>query len=103
LLDENGLAALMRPPDQPAPFVPIDQVFATAPFPLFVRQFGSGEAIAQHLITQIQAWDAAGRPAFDGMHIRAYPKGSEYAPAEAEFVIEKQWTKLIIQWPHIPR
>lgn len=103
LLDENGLAALMRPPDQPAPLVPIDQVFTTPPFPLFVRQFGPDEAIAQRLVTQIQAWDAAGRPSFDGMHIRAYPKGLEYVPAEGEFVIETQWTKLVIEWPLIPR
>jgi len=33
------------------------------------------------------------------MHIRAYPKDSTYLPAEGEIVLEKQWTKLIIEWP----
>lgn len=103
LLDKTGLAALMRPPDQPVPLVPIDQAFAPVAFPLFVRQFGSEDSIAQRLIKQIQAWDASGRPTFDQMHIRAYPKDSEYVPAEGEFVIEKQWTKLVIEWPATSR
>jgi hypothetical protein len=93
----------MRRPDQPVPLVPIDQVFAPVPFSLYVRQFGSDDSIAQRLITQIRAWDAAGRPSFDEMKIRAYPKDSEYVPAEGEFVIEKRWTKLVIEWPNASR
>jgi protein-L-isoaspartate(D-aspartate) O-methyltransferase len=99
LLDENGLAALMRPPDQPVPFVPIDQMFAPVPFFLYVRQFGSDDSVAQHFVAQIQAWDAASRPSFEQMRIRAYPKDAEYVPSENEFVIEKRWTKLVIEWP----
>jgi hypothetical protein len=103
LVDETGLAALMRPPDQPVPFVPIDQVFTPVLFPLYVRQFGSNDSVAQRLITQVQAWDAAGRPSFDGMRIRAYPGNSEYVRAEGESVIEKPWTKLVIEWPSTSR
>lgn len=103
LLDETGLAALMRPPDQPAPLTPVDQVFTPAAFSLFVRQFGSDEPIAERFIKQVQAWDRAGRPTFDGMRIRAFPKDAEYVPSEGEFVIEKQWTKLVIEWPCTPR
>jgi hypothetical protein len=69
------------------------------PFALFVRQFGSDESIAQRLITQIQAWDAAGRPSSEKMQIRVYTKYFEYMPSEGEYVIEKQWTKLVLEWP----
>jgi protein-L-isoaspartate(D-aspartate) O-methyltransferase len=103
LLDETGLAALMRPPDQPVPLVPIDQVFAPVAFPLYVRQFGADTSIARRLIGQIQAWEAAGRPSFEGMRIRAYPKDAEFLLSEGEFLIEKQWTRLIIDWPSSSR
>lgn len=99
-LGEKGLVALMRPPDQPMRLLPPEKLFASdAPFALYLRQFGPEDSLAQHLVTQIQAWDAAGRPSFDRMHIRAYPKDSTYMPAAGEIVLEKQWTKLIIEWP----
>lgn len=104
LLNENGLAALMRPPGHSLVLLPFDKLFTgDQPFALFVRQFGSDDSVAQQLITQIQAWDAAGRPSFDQMRIRAYPKDSGYVSADGDFVIEKQWTKLIIEWPYAPR
>lgn len=104
LLNENGLAALMRPPGHSLVLLPFDKLFTgDQPFALFVRQFGSDDSVAQQLITQIQAWDAAGRPSFDQMRIRAYPKDSGYVSASGDFVIEKQWTKLIIEWPYAPR
>jgi protein-L-isoaspartate(D-aspartate) O-methyltransferase len=104
LLNENGLAALVRPPGHSLVLLPVDKLFTgDQPFALFVRQFGPDDSTAQRLIKQIQAWDAAGRPTFDQMHIRAHPKDSEYVPAEGEFVIEKQWTTLVIEWPYAPR
>jgi len=100
LVHKTGLVALMRPPDQPLQLVPMEKLFSSdSPFLLFVRQFGSDDLLAQRLIAQIQAWDAAGRPLFDTMRIQAYPKSAEYIPAEGEIVIEKQWTKLIVEWP----
>ena len=104
LLDKAGLVALMRPPGQSVPLVERDKLFSpdspfVLPFALFVRQFGSDESIAQRLITQIQAWDAAGRPSSEKMQIRVYTKYFEYMPSEGEYVIEKQWTKLVLEWP----
>lgn len=100
LLDKTGMAALMRSPGQSVPLLPFDKVFASdQSFPLFVRQFGPDDSIGQRFITQIQAWEAARRPSTDGMRIRAYPKNSEHVPVAGEFVIEKQWTKLVIEWP----
>jgi protein-L-isoaspartate(D-aspartate) O-methyltransferase len=102
LADQRGIVALMRPPDEPAPLVPMDKVFASeTPFPLYLRQFGPDDSITQGLITQIQAWDAAGRPSFDRMRIRAYLKGFQYRPVEGEIVLEKPWTTLIIEWPTV--
>jgi hypothetical protein len=103
LLDQEGMAALMRPPDRILPPADRAKVFApdspyVQPFALFVRQFGSDESVAGRLINQIQMWENAGRPSSDGMRIRAYPKAFDYRPSEGEFVLEKQWTKLVLTW-----
>jgi protein-L-isoaspartate(D-aspartate) O-methyltransferase len=99
LVDKMGLVALMRPPSEPVDLVPMEKLFnSVSPFALYARQFGSDDSLAQGLIARIQSWDAAGRPSFDTMRIRAYPKNAEYTPAEGEMMIEKQWTKLIVEW-----
>ena len=97
LLDKAGLVALMRPPDQPLPlFTPDKLVASDLPFALFIRQFGANDLLTQRLITEIRAWNATGRPALE--KIRAYPRNSQYIPSKNEVVIERQWTKLIIEW-----
>src|SRR5215208_394020 len=97
LLDKAGLIALMRPPDQPLPLFTQDKLVASdLPFALFIRQFGANDSITQRLITEIQAWNAAGGPALE--KIRAYPRNSQYMPSKNEVMIERQWTKLIIEW-----
>ncbi len=101
LLDPSGLAALMRSPDRPAPRVAADKLFApdsptALPFPLFVRQFGPDESAARRLLAQIEAWKAGGSS--DRMRIRAYRKEAAYSPSTGEILLEKQWTKLIIEW-----
>lgn len=100
----SGLAALMRPPDQQLPLVPFDRLFepdspATQPFRLYVRQLGPDASPVQRLLGQIQAWKEAGSPSSDTMRLRAYPRDLDYKPRENEIVLDKQWTKLIIQWP----
>ena len=97
LLDKAGLVALMRPPDQPLPLFTLDKLVASdLPFALFIRQFGANDLLTQRLITEIRAWNATGRPALE--KIRAYPRNSQYLPSKNEVVIERQWTKLIIEW-----
>jgi hypothetical protein len=66
------------------------------PFALFIRQFGPNDLVTQRLIAEIQAWNAAGRPAIE--KIRAYPRNSQYRPSKNEAMIERQWTKLILEW-----
>jgi len=97
LLDKAGLVALMRPPDQPLPLFTQDKLAASdLPFALFIRQFGANDSITERLITEIRAWNAAGRPALE--KIRAYPRNSPYMPSKNEVMIERQWTKLIMEW-----
>jgi hypothetical protein len=99
LLGETGLAALTRPPGQPTPLLNVNDLYTPGPpFALFVRQFGADEAVAQRLIARVQAWDAAGRPSSDGLHIRAYRKDCDYVPSGGEIVIEKRWTQLVLDW-----
>jgi protein-L-isoaspartate(D-aspartate) O-methyltransferase len=104
LIEGTGLAALMRPPDQSLPVIILEQGFlpdspATQPFPLYIRQFGPDKSIAERLAAQIRAWKAAGSPPSETMKVRAYRRDSDYGPSESEMVLEKQWTKLIIEWP----
>ncbi len=97
---EASLSALMRPPDELVAPVTIDRLFThDSRFLLYVRQFGPDESTARRLIHQIQAWNAAGRPTFDRIEIRAYPKDLDYVPSADEKMLEKQFSKLVIKWP----
>jgi protein-L-isoaspartate(D-aspartate) O-methyltransferase len=103
LIEKTGLAALMRPPEEALPMVTPELGFlpdspATQPFHLFIRQFGRDKSITQRLLTQIRAWQAAGSPSSDTMQIRAYRRDFDYQPSGNEVVLEKEWTKLVVQW-----
>ncbi len=103
-VEENGLAALMRPPDQSLPIITPELGFlpdspATQPFPLYIRQFGPDQSISERLVGLIQDWKAAGSPPSERMKIRAYRADSDYQPSAGEMVVQKQWTKLIVEWP----
>jgi protein-L-isoaspartate(D-aspartate) O-methyltransferase len=54
-----------------------------------------GAALASALAGQIQAWDAAGRPASDGLHVDAYPPDAE-VPADAGMVLDRPGTRFVI-------
>jgi hypothetical protein len=100
LYEETGLAALMRPPGQAVPLADVNKLAADrTPFSLYVRQFGADESLAQRLLARVRAWDAAGRPATDEMRVRAFPKDFAYAPVEGEFVVQKKWTRLVVDLP----
>lgn len=94
LVGQDGLAALARPPaGQPA------KGDRHAPFGLWVRQFGPDAAPASRLLQQVKEWDAAGRPSSASLRVRAYPRGRSCAPAAGEFVVEKEWTVFVLDWP----
>jgi hypothetical protein len=72
------------------------------PFDLSIRSFGMHDTLAQHLIEQIYAWQAAGRPPTQpfpgGLSIRAYPLENAYTPTANEIVILKRSVRLVLDW-----
>ena len=44
------------------------------------------------------AWDSAGRPANEGLHIRAYLHEADYVASPNEIVVHKERTKLVLHW-----
>lgn len=95
LVEQEKLCLLMRSPDQTSSE---EQGDKAQPFQLFVRTFGPDHRLASHLIEQITAWDAAGRPSVERLCIRAYPHGNNYIPSTNDFVIQKQFTQLVLHW-----
>ncbi|MEE8419357.1 MAG: methyltransferase, FxLD system [Dehalococcoidales bacterium] len=95
LLGDEELCVFVRPPRQDSSSEQVDGPQASE---LFVRSFGSGTRIAKRLIEQTRAWDAAGRPSSDRLRIRAYLKSDDYVPSTDEFVVNKQWTQLVLDW-----
>jgi protein-L-isoaspartate(D-aspartate) O-methyltransferase len=93
LANKDSLCLLMRSPvDEP-------QAANDSSFDLFVRGYGRADMLAQQLIEQVRAWDTAERPGTDRLRVRAYPQNSSYRPAAHEVVVQKLWTRLILDWP----
>ena len=95
VFEGTSAAFLMRPPSDSCPSEPERE---PKPFELYVRGFGSG-ALEDRLRRHARAWDAAGRPASSGLRIRALPIDATYTPNAAEHVVEKRWTRLVLDWP----
>ena len=95
LLGDDGLCVLVRPPNQDSSSEELDRPQTSE---LFVRSFGLGAELANRLVDQVIAWDAAGRPSSEGLRIRAYPKDTDYVPSTDEFVVGKRWTQLVLDW-----
>ena len=89
----------MRPPGDRIPGGPEAEPRA---FELYVRGLGDAADIARRLCRHAQEWDSAGRPGSDGLRIRALPIAAGYAPAAGEQIIEKRWTRLVLDWPAQP-
>ncbi len=86
---------LMRPPSDSCPSEPERK---PQPFELHVRTFGDG-ALDDRLRQHVRSWDGAGRPSSSGLRIRALPIDAAYSPDAAEQVVEKRWTRLVLDWP----
>lgn len=87
LLAETTLCVLMRPTDA-----------GSSADALSVRRFGPQEDLTPRLISQLEAWEATGRPATTCLRIRAYPQGTAYIPSSTEVVVAKPHTYLILDW-----
>ncbi len=105
--DDTALCLLMRPPGFSVS-IQEDCNAQNSPFELFLRIYadniGKGDALAQHMIAQLSAWDKAGRPSEAGflsngrLRIKVYPPDKDYTPTEKEMVIDKKWTKMVLNW-----
>lgn len=95
IVEQDGLALLMRPPDQAAP---LDKRMEPTPFELWVRGFGPGDA-AHHLLEQTRAWHATGRPDSAGLRVRAYRPDSGYMPRPGEVAFAKPHSIFVVDWP----
>jgi protein-L-isoaspartate(D-aspartate) O-methyltransferase len=71
-----------------------------APFMLSALGYGpNGDALARELSAHVRAWDAAGRPATDGLHVDAYPRPArDPAAADARngVVIERPHNRFVL-------
>ena len=97
LLGDSGLSLLTY---SPLPSTNAEEINSAIPFELFVRSFGSDNdgALTDKLIEQITAWNNAGSPTEENLHIEAYPRDTPYFPNPNEIVLQKQWTQLVISW-----
>ena len=93
--DGASVCFLLRPPDGP---VPADEALEPPPFELFVRGFGD-DPPARRVLERVSDWDARGRPGTEGLRIRVYPIGVDYAPRPDEIVVPKRWNRLVLAWP----
>jgi protein-L-isoaspartate(D-aspartate) O-methyltransferase len=94
LLTEDALSVLMRPPS----LAPVDVLPDGSSFSLYLRSFGSATTLAQQLKQQVMAWDAAGRPGEQQLHVNAYPQEATYTLKVSDIVISKRWTNFVYSW-----
>ncbi len=93
ILDSDGIALLTASPsrgdaDQPPGRLTLE-----------VAGFGPhASGLAAELAAHIQAWDAAGQPGVEGLHIEAYPRSSadEPGPGQEALLIERPGTRFAV-------
>jgi protein-L-isoaspartate(D-aspartate) O-methyltransferase len=101
--DDTALCLLMRPPGF-APPPQEDRSAQNSLFELFLRVYGPNDALVQHMIAQFATWNSAGRPneagflSGGGLQIKAYPPDRDYTPTGKAMVLDKKWTKLVLNW-----
>ncbi len=94
LLAEDTLSVLMRHPSLTAPAALSD----ASSFNLSLRSFGAAATLTQQLKHQVIAWDTAGRPGEQQLHVRAYPHEPTCNLKASDIVISKKWTHFVYSW-----
>jgi protein-L-isoaspartate(D-aspartate) O-methyltransferase len=67
-------------------------------FELFVRCHGNGDDLGERLVASVHAWQEAGRPGVERLHVRAYPAAANPRLAAGETLLARQWCKLVFSW-----
>jgi protein-L-isoaspartate(D-aspartate) O-methyltransferase len=96
VFDGASAGLCMRPPGDS---VPASAEPEPRSFELHIRSFGEDGDSGWRLLLHAQAWDGAGRPGAAGLRIRALPIDVGYTPTAQEQVVEKRWTRLVLDWP----
>jgi len=96
VFDGASAGLCMRPPGDS---VPASAEPEPRSFELHIRSFGEDGDSGWRLRQHAQAWDGAGRPGAAGLRIRALPIDVGYTPTAQEQVVEKRWTRLVLDWP----
>lgn len=96
LVEEGGMAALVRPPGEPPAALDHSGPARAPNFEVFVRQLGPSDAPARKLLHTLQAWQAAGKPNTGRLRMRALPAGKQYHPNPGEFLVEKPYHNLVV-------
>jgi protein-L-isoaspartate(D-aspartate) O-methyltransferase len=92
----HGCAALVPMSDPGG----ADPAGLRAPFDIGACPFGTeGAELAARLAGHVRDWDAAGRPSLAGLRVSAYPAGAVLPGAQQVTVIDKQHTRLVLDWP----
>jgi protein-L-isoaspartate(D-aspartate) O-methyltransferase len=55
-----------------------------------------GAHLAAELAAAVRAWDAAGRPGTEGLHVDAYPRPAAARTAREQLILERQWTTFAV-------
>jgi protein-L-isoaspartate(D-aspartate) O-methyltransferase len=98
LLAERGLALLGRRADVTGD-ADADEWSADAPSTeLEVYSFGAETGLAERLQALVRDWDAADRPAWNGLSVRAYRRVGPASRPNGRQVVNKHWTRLVLDW-----
>jgi len=62
-------------------------------YTLHIRNFGSDEKLAQHMVEKLIKWDKAGRPDINNVNVKAY--FDNIVPSKDEHLIIKKWVNLL--------
>ena len=98
LVGDRGVSLLSRAQDAPSVTDADEWTTASPPFELEVRSFGDDARVGEDLLKLVRAWDASGAPNEDNLQVRVYPRNVQVVPAQAERVISKRWTQLVLTW-----
>jgi protein-L-isoaspartate(D-aspartate) O-methyltransferase len=94
LLSEDALSVLMRHQSS----IASDTFFDGAAFNLYLRSFGAADVLSQQLKQQVMAWETAGRPGEQQLHVSAYPQDASSNLKASDIVIAKRWTNFVYSW-----
>ena len=95
LYNGGSLALLRRLPEE------VVQEEAGEPsYRLGIRSLGPNQTLGERLLALVGAWERAGRPGEDDLHISAYPSEAARSEIGSDRAVEllKRWTRLKCAW-----